>query len=71
MKWWTKNENITNEKNPNALLPNSIDVEMTSYAMLTYINRGLIEDCIPVMKWLFSQQNDQGGFASTQVNFQY
>nr|XP_014289274.1 CD109 antigen-like isoform X3 [Halyomorpha halys] len=66
LKWWTKNDNLTSEKNPNAFLPNSIDVEMTAYAMLVYINRGLIEDCLPVMKWLFTQQNDQGGFASTQ-----
>lgn len=67
MKWWSRLENATKSKNPYDQLPNSIDVEMTSYTMLTYLQRGLLEDSIPIMKWLVSQQNDQGGFASTQV----
>ncbi|KAL1124405.1 hypothetical protein AAG570_001034, partial [Ranatra chinensis] len=66
MKWWKRSERESDSKNPHSLLPNSVDVEMTAYAMLTYLNRGLVEDAVPIMKWLVSQQNNDGGFASTQ-----
>ncbi|BES88505.1 thioester-containing protein [Nesidiocoris tenuis] len=66
LKWWTRDDSDADSKNPNAQLPNSIDVEITAYAMLTYLEKGLVADAIPVMKWLISQQNEQGGFASTQ-----
>lgn len=39
---------------------------MTSYALLTLLHRDLVSDAIPVMHWLVSQRNEQGGFASTQ-----
>ena len=42
-------------------------IEMTSYALLTYAIRGDVSEGIPVMKWLLGQQNEFGGFRSTQV----
>ncbi|XP_022645189.1 CD109 antigen-like isoform X2 [Varroa destructor] len=42
------------------------DIEMTAYALLTLINRGDNSQAIPVMQWLISQQNSNGGFTSTQ-----
>lgn len=39
---------------------------MTAYAMLTYLERNLVEDTLPIMRWLVAQRNEQGGFASTQ-----
>lgn len=66
-KWWKRAERKSDAKNPWAQEPNSVDVEMTSYALLTYLQRGLLEDALPILSWLVSQQNDQGGFASTQV----
>ncbi|XP_075211329.1 CD109 antigen-like isoform X2 [Lycorma delicatula] len=66
MKWWKRAERETDMKNPWNSVPNSVDVEMTAYGLLTYIQRGLVEDSFPIVKWLISQQNDQGGFASTQ-----
>lgn len=39
---------------------------MTAYALLTYLEKDLIEDAFPIMKWLVSQRNEEGGFASTQ-----
>lgn len=67
IKWWSK-PIPTNDKNPwYHSLPRSIDVEMTSYGLLTYLNRNLVVDSIPIMKWLVKQRNAEGGFASTQV----
>lgn len=41
---------------------------MTAYGLLTYLEHGLVQDALPIMKWLITQRNEQGGFASTQVN---
>ncbi|XP_043275099.1 CD109 antigen-like isoform X2 [Venturia canescens] len=65
LKWWSKPV-PEGDKNPWFSLPRSVDVEMTSYAMLTYLRRNLITDAIPVMKWLVRQRNTEGGFSSTQ-----
>ncbi|KAL6449226.1 hypothetical protein ACFW04_000704 [Cataglyphis niger] len=65
IKWWSK-AIPKDDKNPHYSLPRSVDVEMTSYALLSYLRRNLIADAIPVMKWLVKQRNTEGGFASTQ-----
>lgn len=65
-KWWSKQQ-VKDERNPWHKLPQSVDVEMTSYALLIYLRRNLISDSIPVLKWLIQQRNKEGGFASTQV----
>ncbi|XP_014601165.1 PREDICTED: CD109 antigen-like isoform X2 [Polistes canadensis] len=66
IKWWSK-PIAKDDKNPwHSLLPRSVDVEMTSYALLTYLRRHLIADSISIMKWLVKQRNSEGGFASTQ-----
>ena len=67
MKWWSKAV-PKDDKNPWYSLPRSVDVEMTSYVLLTYLRRNLVNDAIPLMKWLVTQRNREGGFASTQVN---
>ncbi|CAK9821472.1 CD109 antigen [Anthophora retusa] len=65
-KWWSKPIPL-NDKNPwFSSAPRPVDIEMTSYSLLTYIRRNLIADSIPVMKWLVKQRNAEGGFASTQ-----
>ncbi|KAJ6643551.1 CD109 antigen [Pseudolycoriella hygida] len=46
--------------------PPSVNVEITSYALLSYIKAGRIVDGLPIMKWLLSQQSSTGGFSSTQ-----
>ncbi|XP_046483767.1 CD109 antigen isoform X3 [Neodiprion pinetum] len=63
--WWSKPIPEDN-KNPWYSLPSSVDVEMTSYALLTYLRRNMVADSLPIMKWLVSQRNADGGFASTQ-----
>lgn len=69
MKWWSKPLDKDDEKNPWYSLPNPVNVEMTAYALLTYLLKGHVSDALPVMKWMVSQRNEEGGFASTQVSF--
>lgn len=66
MKWWSKPIGMDDKKNPWYGLPNSVDVEMTAYGLLIYLQRGLVQEALPIMKWLITQRNEQGGFASTQ-----
>lgn len=68
MKWFKLTVPESEQGNPYTMEPNSVDVEMTAYALLTYIQKGLTEDGMPLMRWLVSQQNNEGGFASTQVH---
>lgn len=43
-----------------------MDIETTAYALLTFLDAGLLDDAIPVVNWLVDQQNSLGGFTSTQ-----
>ncbi|CAB4015078.1 a-macroglobulin complement component [Paramuricea clavata] len=48
--------------------PAPADVEMTGYALLSYLKRKeLHKDIIKIVKWLSKQRNYYGGFSSTQV----
>lgn len=67
-KWWKRVGRANDKENPWAREPNSVDIEMTAYALLTYLQRELVEDALPILHWLISQQNEQGGFASSQVS---
>jgi CD109 antigen len=66
MKHWEKQIAESDEKSPWNLHPNSVNVEMTAYALQTFLQAGLDSDAIPIMKWLISQRNENGGFQSTQ-----
>lgn len=67
-KWWTKSNLIQSEgkEKPINTEPNSLNVEMSSYALLAFIEGGLITDGIAIMRWLVTQRNSEGGFQSTQ-----
>ncbi|KAK7096877.1 hypothetical protein V1264_003921 [Littorina saxatilis] len=43
-----------------------IDIHVTSYALLVYSARGLLQEGMEVLHWLTRQRNPYGGFASTQ-----
>jgi CD109 antigen len=67
---WEKSSESTTP-NPNVWIPpywqaNSVDVEMTSYALLTYVQKGDVVKSLLIGKWLVSKQNANGGFSSTQ-----
>ncbi|XP_013402650.1 C3 and PZP-like alpha-2-macroglobulin domain-containing protein 8 [Lingula anatina] len=44
----------------------SAEIEMASYALLTYTAQGDIATALPIVKWLSRQRNSLGGFSSTQ-----
>ncbi|XP_050306884.1 CD109 antigen [Anthonomus grandis grandis] len=66
LKWWAKDTPKNEEKNPWRSLPRSIDIEMTSYALLTFLEANLLDDAVPVLNWLVKQQNNLGGFTSSR-----
>lgn len=41
-------------------------VEMTSYALLSYIERNDLKNALQIVNWLIDQRNENGGFYSTQ-----
>lgn len=65
-KFWAEEIPPKEERNLWHHLPKSLDIETTAYALLTYTERGLVEDSIPVLNWLIAQQNPFGGFSSTR-----
>jgi CD109 antigen len=46
--------------------PKAVDVEMTAYALLSYMQRGDTNGALPIIKWLTAQRNAYGGYSSTQ-----
>ncbi|XP_058816280.1 thioester-containing protein 1 allele R1-like, partial [Topomyia yanbarensis] len=65
-KWWHKPIPESENKSPWYSKPNSVNVEMSAYGMLAFLEAGLDTDALPIMKWLIAQRNDKGGFQSTQ-----
>ena len=68
MRWWEKP--LESVKNTSFWYgkPRPLDIEMTSYALLTYLERGESEEALPILRWLMRQRNEMGGFQSTQVS---
>lgn len=63
---WEKEVPKSDAKSPWLSRPNSVNVEMSAYALLAYIEAGRETDGVPIMKWLVGQRNANGGFLSTQ-----
>ena len=71
MTYWHKEAGIhsnPNEWTPPYSRPQSNDVEVTSYVLLTYATQNDLSKSISIAKWLIKNRNAQGGFTSTQVN---
>jgi CD109 antigen len=66
MKHWEKQVPESDSKSPWNDKPNAVNIEMTAYALHALLAAGLESDAIPVMKWLITQRNENGGFQSTQ-----
>ncbi|CAG2164131.1 unnamed protein product, partial [Oppiella nova] len=68
--WWEEDReeatNQTEKQSAHFFYPRSNDVEMTAYALLTLVARSDLENAVPVLRWLISKQNSNGGFSSTQ-----
>ncbi|XP_044316275.1 CD109 antigen-like isoform X1 [Drosophila rhopaloa] len=66
-KWWSKApESTGGEGQFFHWKPRSNDVEITSYVLLALLERDPAEQALPIVKWLISQRNSNGGFSSTQ-----
>ena len=66
-KFWAKTRSEEDKSNPRVNETLSVDVEMTAYCLLTYLQRGLVTEALPIMRWMVAERNSNGGFASTQV----
>lgn len=65
--YWTKSLPESEEMYLLKKRSNSINTEMTAYALLAYLHaEGLSASTVQITKWLLSQRNDAGGFESTQ-----
>ena len=62
-KWWSLPLEDFEKGNPWTSVPNSVNVEMTGFALLTTLARedSKFDETIPVVNWLLEQQNSQGG----------
>ncbi|KAH8255371.1 hypothetical protein KR038_001683, partial [Drosophila bunnanda] len=66
-KWWSKAAESTGEQSRIFhWKPRSNDVEITSYVLLALLEKEPAEKALPIIKWLISQRNSNGGFSSTQ-----
>ncbi|XP_063878057.1 CD109 antigen-like isoform X2 [Scylla paramamosain] len=63
-KWWESEP--LNRTVETMVDTRSVDVEMTGYGLMTYVHRGLVQDALPIMRWLVQHRNSHGGFMSTQ-----
>lgn len=66
MKWWNKTAPPSEAMSPWYNMTRSVNVEISSYAVLALLENNLIGDALPVLKWLMNQRNDLGGFVSSQ-----
>lgn len=67
--WWAEERpetNQTDKQSAHFFYPHSNDVEMSAYSLLTLVGRSDLENAVPVLRWLISKQNSNGGFSSTQ-----
>ena len=68
-KWWPMTFPEDWQRNPRIEQPNTQIIETAAYALLTLADRGSISDAVPVVAWLFSQQNSHGGYVSTSDTY--
>jgi CD109 antigen len=45
---------------------NSVNIQITSIALMTYADAGLETGAFPILQWLIKQRNSRGGYYSTQ-----
>lgn len=63
-KWWDKSIETEGCYYKQSI---TLNVEITAYALLALQSMaGNDSKCLPILKWLLNQRNDQGGFEGTQ-----
>lgn len=63
-KWWEKVIQIKTYYCSE--MSKTLNVEMTAYGLLALMAAKQDSQCLPILKWLLNQRNDQGGFEGTQ-----
>lgn len=66
LKHWEKLIPKSDETSPWHHEPKSVNVEMSAYALQAFVEAGRDTEAVPIMKWLVTQRNKNGGFQSTQ-----
>lgn len=56
MFWYRELNSINLEQSP------SINVEIAAYAVMAFVTAKRAHEAVPIMNWLMTQRNDQGGF---------
>ncbi|KAM3932085.1 CD109 antigen [Leptodactylus fuscus] len=62
LRFWKSNS----ERVPGWWQPNSVDIEVASYVLMSHVIQNRISEGVAVMKWLSQQRNHLGGYSSTQ-----
>lgn len=57
---------VNNKQSAHLFVPDSLAIEASSLALLTLVRRNDLDRALPIVGWLISQQNSNGGFSSTQ-----
>lgn len=60
--WKLKN----NHDNFQSSIDEQGNIEIASYVLLAFTEKGMLKEAIPIMKWLLTQRNSLGGYSSTQ-----
>ncbi|KAH9489553.1 hypothetical protein Btru_038419 [Bulinus truncatus] len=71
LQYWTTGiignyANTQSSRYNRPLRANSVDILITSYAILTFISLNRIEEALPAVRWLTSQKKADGSFVSSQ-----
>lgn len=61
--WWSKTTTTFNYGRKES---KTLNVEITSYALLAMLMAQRHSDCLPILRWLVNQRNSRGGFKGTQ-----
>lgn len=59
-------ENSTDTSSRNESTSEAVKVEIAAYAILSHVKLDLINEALPIVRWLVSRRNSDGGFSSTQ-----
>ena len=65
--WESESETSSDTWRSRYSRPTSYGVELASYVLLVYAQQKDLDNALPIAKWLLTQRNAFGGFASTQV----
>ena len=59
MHWFRESQSLSSTESP------AVNVEIAAYAMMAFIEAGRSFEAVPIMNWLITQRNANGGFYST------